>query len=90
VSVTPSASDKLVGWHLVREILGSDAALRERVLWHMLYESSARAEEVLIYSCETPQFTGVEAPGCGEIFAMVRRLCTSMKDWVNGNQGLRQ
>lgn len=32
----------------VTEILGSDAPLRERVLWHMLYESSARAEEVLM------------------------------------------
>lgn len=32
----------------VAEILGSDAPLRERVLWHMLYESSARAEEVLM------------------------------------------
>ncbi|WP_324195650.1 tyrosine-type recombinase/integrase [Nocardia abscessus] len=26
----------------------SDARLRERVLWHLLYESSARAEEVLM------------------------------------------
>ncbi|WP_406276861.1 site-specific integrase [Nocardia sp. NBC_00881] len=32
----------------VADILGSDAPLRERVLWHMLYESSARAEEVLM------------------------------------------
>ena len=32
----------------VTDILGSDAPLRERVLWHMLYESSARAEEVLM------------------------------------------
>lgn len=32
----------------VAEILRSDAPLRERVLWHMLYESSARAEKVLM------------------------------------------
>ncbi len=32
----------------VADILGSDAPLRDRVLWHMLYESSARAEEVLM------------------------------------------
>lgn len=29
-------------------ILGSDAPLRERVLWTLLYESTARAEEVLL------------------------------------------
>lgn len=32
----------------ITEILGSDAPLRERVLWHILYESSACAEEVLM------------------------------------------
>ncbi|MEU2032625.1 tyrosine-type recombinase/integrase [Nocardia amamiensis] len=32
----------------ITEILGSQAPLRDRVLWHMLYESSARAEEVLM------------------------------------------
>src|SRR6476660_3490144 len=34
----------------VTEILEADAALRDRVFWHMLYESSARAEEVLRHS----------------------------------------
>jgi integrase len=29
-------------------VLDLDAALRERVLWHLLYESAARAEEVLM------------------------------------------
>ncbi|MGY1900968.1 hypothetical protein ACW9HR_32330 [Nocardia gipuzkoensis] len=32
----------------VAQILGSEAPLRERVLWHLLYESSAHAEEVLM------------------------------------------
>ncbi|MBH0780378.1 tyrosine-type recombinase/integrase [Nocardia bovistercoris] len=31
----------------IAEILGSSAELRERVLWHMLYETAARAEELL-------------------------------------------
>jgi len=31
----------------VAELLGMDAALRERVFWSMLYESAARAEEIL-------------------------------------------
>ncbi|MEU4341814.1 site-specific integrase [Nocardia sp. NPDC023852] len=32
----------------VDAVLGLDAALRERVLWQMLYETAARAEEVLM------------------------------------------
>lgn len=44
----PPDTGKALSRKRVAEILGSDAALRERVLWHMLYESSARAEEVLM------------------------------------------
>ncbi len=44
----PTDTSKAVSRARVAEILGSDAALRERVLWHMLYESSVRAEEVLM------------------------------------------
>ncbi|WP_051162380.1 tyrosine-type recombinase/integrase [Nocardia brevicatena] len=43
----PPDTSKALSRDRVAEILGSDAPLRERVLWHMLYESSARAEEVL-------------------------------------------
>ncbi|MGW5107529.1 hypothetical protein [Nocardia sp. NPDC004123] len=32
----------------VTAVLGLDAPLRERVLWHMLYETAARAEELLL------------------------------------------
>ncbi len=32
----------------VQTILGLEAPLRERVLWALLYESTARAEEVLL------------------------------------------
>ncbi|WP_456094008.1 tyrosine-type recombinase/integrase [Nocardia aurantiaca] len=32
----------------VAALLGMDAPLRERVLWHMLYETAARAEELLL------------------------------------------
>jgi len=45
---TPPDTSKALSRDRVGEILGSNAALRERVLWHMLYESSARAEEVLM------------------------------------------
>src|SRR5689334_20593349 len=31
----------------VCELLGKDAGLRQRLLWTMLYESAARAEEIL-------------------------------------------
>lgn len=44
----PPDTSKALTKDRVAEILGSDAPLRERVLWHMLYESSARAEEVLM------------------------------------------
>lgn len=44
----PPDTSKALSKDRVAEILGSDAALRERVLWHLLYESSARAEEVLM------------------------------------------
>jgi integrase/recombinase XerC/integrase/recombinase XerD len=44
----PPDTSKALSRDRVTEILGSDAALRDRVLWHMLYESSARAEEVLM------------------------------------------
>lgn len=44
----PPDTSKALTRDRVAEILRSDAPLRERVLWHMLYESSARAEEVLM------------------------------------------
>ncbi|MGQ4600726.1 tyrosine-type recombinase/integrase [Nocardia sp. R6R-6] len=44
----PPDTSKALSRDRVTEILGSDTLLRERVLWHMLYESSARAEEVLM------------------------------------------
>lgn len=43
----PPDTSKALSRGRITEILGSDAPLRERVLWRMLYESSARAEEVL-------------------------------------------
>ncbi|NQE72579.1 tyrosine-type recombinase/integrase [Nocardia gamkensis] len=43
----PPDTSKALSRDRVARILGSDAPLRERVLWHLLYESSARAEEVL-------------------------------------------
>lgn len=45
----PSAPDnsKAMTAAEVAELLGMDAALRERVFWSMLYESAARAEEIL-------------------------------------------
>jgi integrase/recombinase XerC/integrase/recombinase XerD len=45
---TPPDSSRALSRERVAQILGSEAALRERVLWHLLYESSARAEEVLM------------------------------------------
>ncbi|MDV7102460.1 site-specific integrase [Gordonia amicalis] len=44
----PPDTSKALSRDRVAEILGSDAGLRQRVLWHLLYESSARAEEVLM------------------------------------------
>lgn len=44
----PPDTSKALSRDRVMQILGSDAPLRERVLWHLLYESSARAEEVLM------------------------------------------
>jgi integrase/recombinase XerC/integrase/recombinase XerD len=44
----PPDTSKASSCDRIAEILGSDAPLRERVLWHMFYESSARAEEVLL------------------------------------------
>ena len=44
----PPDTSKALSTQRVADILGSDAPLRERVLWHLLYESSARAEEVLM------------------------------------------
>ncbi|MBF6273163.1 site-specific integrase [Nocardia nova] len=44
----PPDTSRALSRDRVTEILGSDAPLRQRVLWHMLYESSARAEEVLM------------------------------------------
>ncbi|MEV6134870.1 site-specific integrase [Nocardia sp. NPDC051990] len=44
----PPDTSKALSRDRVAEILGSDAALRNRVLWHLLYESSARVEEVLM------------------------------------------
>ncbi|WP_253260179.1 tyrosine-type recombinase/integrase [Nocardia farcinica] len=44
----PPDSSKALSRERVTQILVSQAPLRERVLWHLLYESSARAEEVLM------------------------------------------
>jgi integrase len=44
----PPDTSRALSKDRVAEILGSDSSLRQRVLWHMLYESSARAEEVLM------------------------------------------
>ncbi|MFI7523999.1 tyrosine-type recombinase/integrase [Nocardia salmonicida] len=44
----PPDTSKALSRGRVARILGSDAPLRERVLWHLLYESSARTEEVLM------------------------------------------
>ncbi|WP_370012740.1 tyrosine-type recombinase/integrase [Nocardia cyriacigeorgica] len=44
----PPDTSKALSRDRITQILGSDAPLRERVLWHLLYESSARAEEVLM------------------------------------------
>ncbi|WP_245547504.1 tyrosine-type recombinase/integrase [Nocardia brevicatena] len=44
----PPDTSRALSRERVAQILGSDAPLRERVLWHLLYESSARAEEVLM------------------------------------------
>jgi integrase len=44
----PPDTSKALSRQRVADILGLVAPLRERVLWHMLYESSARAEEVLM------------------------------------------
>ncbi|GGN81443.1 tyrosine-type recombinase/integrase [Nocardia rhizosphaerihabitans] len=44
----PPDTSKALSRDRVAQILGSDAPLRERVLWHLLYESAARAEEVLM------------------------------------------
>ncbi|MGO4617200.1 tyrosine recombinase XerC [Nocardia sp. 2YAB30] len=44
---TPPDNSKAMTSPEVAELLGGDAALRERVLWTMLYESAARVEEIL-------------------------------------------
>lgn len=44
----PGDTSKALSRDRIAQILGSDAPLRERVLWHLLYESAARAEEVLM------------------------------------------
>lgn len=44
----PPDRSKALDTGTVATILGSDAPLRERVLWSLLYESTARAEEVLL------------------------------------------
>lgn len=44
----PPYASKALSRDRVAQILRSDVPLRERVLWHLLYESSARAEEVLM------------------------------------------
>jgi integrase/recombinase XerC/integrase/recombinase XerD len=43
----PPDNSKAMTTAEVSELLGKDAPLRERVLWTMLYESAARAEEIL-------------------------------------------
>ncbi len=50
IGTTPAPPDhsRALSRDRITEILGSDAPLRDRVLWHLLYESSARAEEVLM------------------------------------------
>jgi integrase/recombinase XerC/integrase/recombinase XerD len=44
----PPDNSKALTRSLVAAILGSDAPVRERLLWTLLYESTARAEEVLL------------------------------------------
>ncbi|MDJ0363004.1 site-specific integrase [Rhodococcus sp. H29-C3] len=44
----PPGTSRTLSKDRVANILGSDAALRERVLWQLLYESAARADEVLM------------------------------------------
>lgn len=44
---TPPDNSKALTRPQVQMVLASDAPLRERVLWTLLYESAARAEEVL-------------------------------------------
>lgn len=44
----PPDTSKALSRDRIAQILGSVAPLRERVLWHLLYESAARAEEVLM------------------------------------------
>jgi integrase len=48
----PPDTSKALTKQRVADILGSGAPLRERVLWHMLYESSARADEVLMLNVQ--------------------------------------
>ncbi|WP_446222382.1 tyrosine-type recombinase/integrase [Nocardia sp. IBHARD005] len=43
----PPDTSKALSRERVAQILRSDVPLRDRVLWHLLYESSARAEEAL-------------------------------------------
>ncbi len=52
--VKPTAPDysKALTEAEITDVLGSDVALREKVLWTMLYESSARAQEVLLLDIE--------------------------------------
>lgn len=44
----PPDTSKALSRAAVAAILGSNAAVRERLLWTLLYESTARAEEVLL------------------------------------------
>lgn len=45
---TPPDHSRALSETEIAEIAALDVALRERVLWHLLYETSARAEEVLM------------------------------------------
>ncbi|MFV9458055.1 tyrosine-type recombinase/integrase [Rhodococcus sp. NM-2] len=44
----PPDNSKALTQRQIAEVLGLDVPLRERVLWQLLYESAARAEEVLM------------------------------------------
>lgn len=56
----------------VAELLGMDAALRERVFWSMLYESAARAEEILNLDIEDGRGPGGADRRCTSWFRPCR------------------
>jgi site-specific recombinase XerC len=82
----PADTGRALSRQRVADILGSDAPLRERVLWHLLDESSARAEEVLMLDvpdldaanrCAVVTRKGRRA-GCHRVAAGTARLLPRM------------